>query len=72
MAWESTKVHEAKRMWEGGPLRQFALVRGSANWTQYDGGGYAGLYVCDQCQKPTSGGVYRTAAGVWKCAGCKE
>jgi hypothetical protein len=48
--FESTKIHSAKRMWPGGPLRQFSETRGSASWTPYDTGGYVGCYVCDTCR----------------------
>ena len=67
--FESTKVHPVKRMWNGGPLRQFSEIRGASGWTPYDGGGYAGSYICDGCKEAVVG-VYRAKDGLWYCAGC--
>lgn len=63
---------EIRRMWEGGPLRQWSdKARGSA-WNYYEKAqtvGYAGSYVCDKCSNPVYG-VYRLNQG-WICAACK-
>jgi hypothetical protein len=67
-----------RRMWEGGPLRQWAERddgRQATSWTRYQNptsDGYAGCYVCDECQEPV-GGVYRHMSPVrWICAACRE
>lgn len=71
-----------KRMWPGGPLRQFSdkPFHGSIPVV----GGYAGGYVCDCCGAITKGGRYSEATeGVriapsekdlelaWVCAYCE-
>lgn len=71
MTFTSTKVHQTKRMWNGGPLRQFSTERGTASWTALDGGGYGGQYVCDECGFPVVG-LYKAAAAVWRCSECRE
>jgi len=68
---------ETKRMWETGPLRQWANERpaGKSSWTRYENGnlvGFAGPYVCDDCLQPVVG-VYRQKGGAkWICRGCYE
>ena len=71
MGFKSDKVHESRRMWENGPLRQFSMTRPSAGWTPYDTGGYVGCYVCDECHKAVSG-VYESGASRWVCADCRQ
>ena len=71
MTFESNKVHDTKRMWNGGPTRQFSLERGAASWTPYDGGGYAGQYICDDCGNPVVG-LYKASHGMWRCADCRS
>lgn len=63
-----------KRMWPGGPLRQFSdqRFRGSIPVV----GGYAGAYVCDVYEHVTplegeDGGI-RLHDGRWLCAPCGE
>ena len=70
---------QSKRMWEGGPLRQFSDKQIASNFIFYSGAGfegYAGSYVCDECQRPTPG-VYELKVGVqasreWFCGTCRE
>ncbi len=69
--FKSDKVHEVKRMWNGGPLRQFSEGRGTASWTAYDGGGYAGSYICDSCSEAVLG-LYLAIPGIWVCADCRR
>jgi hypothetical protein len=64
-----------KRMWEGGPLRNWSPSHTSLAPMVYAKGGYVGSYVCDQCQRSCDG-VYCTdgeQAGQkrWVCGGCK-
>ncbi len=61
---------ETRRLWQGGPLRQWAAERVSASWIPYARRGYVGPYVCEHCQAPNTG-VYRTPLG-WVCASCKR
>src|SRR3974390_2818824 len=54
---------EVRRMWEGGPLRQWTAKRpSSGKWVPYEHGGFAGRYVCADCQQ-TVAGLYRQNAG---------
>lgn len=62
-------VLRSRRMWDGGPLRQWETEKVSASWIPYARGGYVGPYVCERCQKPVVG-VYRTASG-WVCSVCR-
>lgn len=64
---------EVKRMWESGPLRQFSDQREASTWNRYQSAtldGFAGQYVCDDCQQPVVG-VYRQKSGAkWYCKAC--
>jgi hypothetical protein len=64
-----------RRMWEGGPLRQFSSKQAKSHYVGYSTPfltGYAGSYICDLCQVPCSG-VYRVLPlEKWICGGCKE
>ena len=64
---------EVRRMWEGGPLRQWTAKRpSSGKWVPYEHGGFAGRYVCADCQQ-TVAGLYRQNAGAkWLCEACKR
>jgi hypothetical protein len=73
---------EVRRMWEGGPLRQWSKDNPQRNLTGYAVGlgneleGYVGSYVCEECGEPC-GGVYRRrgAAGgeaKWVCGACRS
>jgi hypothetical protein len=72
-----------KRMWPGGPLRQFSN-RPFLGSIPYHGGGYAGAYICAACEAPTSGrrysgpneGIRRAISEkdlklAWVCTYCK-
>jgi hypothetical protein len=59
-----------RRMWPGGPLRNWSPTQASAASMLYAKGGYVGGYVCDLCQR-TSPGAYH-ARGLWLCGGCKD
>jgi hypothetical protein len=72
MAFErksATPKAEVKRMWPGGPLRQFSPTRFSGS-IPMDGGGHVGSYVCDVCGNVVAG-VYEYPGG-WRCAGCRN
>lgn len=63
-----------RRMWEGGPLRQWSDKSHGSGWNYYENSqmkGYAGSYVCGKCSNPVVG-VYRVDAGDWICAACKS
>jgi hypothetical protein len=70
-----------RRMWPGGPLRQFTEGKHPSSWTPYQSSqlrGFAGQYVCDECLEPTAG-VYRvispSSSGKrpsWMCSGCRD
>jgi hypothetical protein len=57
---------QTRRMWEDGPLRQWAEKRITSSWVRHRDG-WAGKYVCDDCGKPTPGGLY----SVRQMEGCK-
>jgi hypothetical protein len=65
------------RMWDQGPLRQFARAekRPASNYVPYQTAnltGFAGSYVCDVCRCPSTG-IYRVLSlGKWVCGGCKK
>jgi len=62
---------ELRRMWPGGPLRQWSERR-HGNFIPLHSGGFAGRYCCDQCRKPCAG-VYRVIhASRWLCGPCKR
>lgn len=54
-------VSEVKRMWEGGPLRNFSETRMNG-WISAHHGGFLGPYACEECRETTDG-VYRTDGG---------
>ena len=69
---------DIRRMWDGGPLRQFSQTQVSSHYSGYYGAilrGYAGSYICDQCKRP-SGGVYfcylSESRKEWLCGRCKN
>jgi len=73
---EQTLV-QIRRMWEGGPRREFAH-RPSSNWGTPYQDGYAGQYIGDHCGRPRLNGVYSvrylrgpSSAYVWLCAECR-
>lgn len=66
-----------KRAWDGGPLRQWSKKREASSWLKHRES-YTGMYVCDSCREPTTGGVYsvrhtsrRNATITWLCAPCR-
>lgn len=71
---------ETKRMWEGGPLRQFSTEANrpaTGKWISYDNpalnlAGYAGCYVCEGCERSVDGVYYAQGAQKWLCGACKE
>ena len=70
-----TPQAEMRRMWPGGPLRQWSPVREGGCSMPLDGGGYGGPYECEGCLTPVPG-VYRVITqpqrgGTWLCASCK-
>ena len=62
-----------RRMWPGGPLRQWSGTRpATGKWISFAAGGYAGSYVCDECQRSVDG-VYRVVgAQKWLCGACRK
>ncbi len=67
---------EHRRMWEGGPLRQFSPERNTTCKMYYESPGlkgYVGAYVCDGCGEP-SPGIYSPhhPHRKWLCAACKR
>ena len=68
---------EVKRMWDGGPLRQWSATRplnAGGNWVRYqsrDLDGYAGAYVCDGCRMPCRGVYFVQRVSKWLCKACK-
>ena len=64
----SEEIVPTRRMWEGGPVRQFSESRTKAGWMPLNSGGFAGPYVCSRCHSAVSG-VYGPTQG-WICAEC--
>ena len=61
---------EIRRMWEGGPLREWSAERAKTGMISYATGGYVGCYVCDKCQQPAAG-LYRDKnSNHWHCKAC--
>jgi hypothetical protein len=64
-----------RRMWNGGPLRQWSdrpMTGKSIRYEHGDTVGYAGAYVCEKC-KETVAGVYRVHPTLkWFCGPCRE
>jgi hypothetical protein len=67
-----------RRMWEGGPLRQFSETQVNSHYIRYCSPfltGFAGSYVCDRCRRP-SAGVYLShpseMQNEWLCGGCRK
>lgn len=58
-----------KRMWDGGPLREWSETRPSPHWIPYGKGGYVNSYYCEHCQRPVPG-VYQVQSR-WICGTCK-
>lgn len=66
---------EIRRMWEGGPLRQFSDKREATSWHRYQSPileGYAGQYVCDDCQEAVVGVYRQKSTGKWLCRACYD
>ena len=64
-----------RRMWEGGPLRQFSETEAKSHYVAYSGPflrGYGGSYVCDRCQRPCAGVYLVRETHKWLCGGCKR
>ena len=64
----SEEIVPTRRMWEGGPVRQFSESRTKGGWMPLNSGGFAGPYVCSRCHSAVSG-VYGPTQG-WICADC--
>lgn len=63
-----------RRMWEGGPLRQFSETEAKSHYIAYSGPfltGYAGSYVCDRCLRPSAGVYIVKEQHSWLCGKCK-
>jgi len=65
-----------KRMWQGGPLREWSETKTPATSMSYGKVGYAGRYGCDRCLKAVNG-VYlvqetSSSAGMWLCSDCRQ
>lgn len=67
----------------GGPLREFCPVRLSNRFIPYqhaDLKGFAGNYVCDECNQVAPKGIYEpptrktylALAGKWLCGACRD
>jgi len=64
-----------RRMWSGGPLRQFSNRQLKSHYVAYSSPilkGYAGSYLCDACQGPCQGRYRTPPLGNWVCGACKE
>jgi hypothetical protein len=76
LLWKPNMPIEIKRMWEGGPLRQWSDTRQtSGGWLYYTNSqmtGYAGSYVCDECRQSTPGVYYVSSVKKWLCRACKK
>jgi hypothetical protein len=65
---------EIRRMWEGGPVRQWSEKACSGANHYYESPqmkGYAGAYVCDRCKKAGLGVYYDKGSGEWICGTCR-
>lgn len=64
---------EVRPLWKDGPLREWAANKPkSKSWTKLAGGGYAGCYVCERCQRSVEG-LYRVREPhKWLCGPCRE
>jgi hypothetical protein len=62
-----------KRMWEGGPLRQWSAdsKRPGSAFIRQDSGGYAGSYVCEACRCACDGVYCTVQVQKWLCGRCK-
>ena len=63
---------EVRRMWSGGPLRQWSETNPSRSWLAYATGGYVAAYVCDQCQVPCDGVYFVRGEQKWLCGRCRK
>ena len=74
LAIANTRIVQIRRMWEGGPLRNWTERATSVTRLKYSGaiGGYVGAYLCEGCGQ-VSDGVYqsRGAEQKWLCGACK-
>jgi hypothetical protein len=73
-------VVQIRRMWAGGPLRQWSEKREETSWLRHLGG-WIGMYVCEDCMDPAPMGVYSVRLGrnsaklesvLWLCGTCRE
>jgi hypothetical protein len=73
--YDDPSFNGIRRMWNGGPLRQFSVTQANGHYIAYCSPfltGYAGSYVCDRCLRP-SAAVYRLRTSrQWLCATCKK
>jgi hypothetical protein len=65
-------MSEVRRMWEGGPLRQWSAKRTNTTGLALGHGGFAGSYVCDGCQRSVDGLYDVREAKKWLCGACRE
>jgi len=64
-------VPQIRRMWEGGPLRQWSETRHGGNWLASDRGGFTGSYVCGECRQPCDGVYLARHVQKWLWGACK-
>jgi hypothetical protein len=67
--------NDVRRMWDGGPLRQFSDKQAAAHYVTYSSPilkGYAGAYVCGQCRWPSAGVYFVRPVKNWFCGSCKR
>lgn len=60
-----------RRMWRGGPPREWSQMRVRGSMAPYADGGFVDRYVCEQCGDPQEDGVWQTKQG-WVCTYCKN
>ena len=63
---------EIKRMWDGGPLREWSPSNPDHHLMYYAKGGYVGSYVCDFCRNPCNGVYHIKNSDSWTCGSCKK
>jgi hypothetical protein len=62
---------EIRRMWEGGPLRNWSDRKATLSPMSHNRGGFVGAYVCERCLGSCDGVYLVREEQSWLCGACK-
>jgi ribosomal protein S27AE len=62
---------QIRRMWEGGPLRNWSDRKTTLTPMSHNRGGFVGTYVCERCLGSCDGVYLAREEQRWLCGACK-